>query len=41
MCLLGNGSFGLYSQLRSWVGTEDISYLFYDDPALVEAIVME
>ena len=39
VCLLGNGSFGLYSQLRSWVGTESISYLFYDDPALVEEMV--
>ncbi|MFC1672486.1 uroporphyrinogen decarboxylase family protein, partial [Planctomycetota bacterium] len=39
VCLLGNGTFGLYSQLRSWVGTENISYLFYDDPALVEEMV--
>lgn len=39
VCLLGNGSFGLYSQLRSWVGTEEISYLFYDDPALVEEMI--
>ncbi len=39
VCLLGNGSFGLYSQLRSWVGTENISYLFYDDPALVEEMI--
>lgn len=38
-CLLGNGTYGLYSQLRSWVGTEGISYLFYDDPALVEEMV--
>jgi len=38
-CLLGNGSFGLYSQLRSWVGTEEISYMFYDDPALVEEML--
>jgi len=37
--LLGNASFGLYSQLRSWVGTEGISYMFYDDPALVEEMV--
>ncbi|MHB9023656.1 MAG: uroporphyrinogen decarboxylase family protein [Armatimonadota bacterium] len=37
--LLQNGTFGLYSQLRSWVGTEEISYLFYDDPALVEEMV--
>ena len=39
LCLIGNGAFGLYSQLRSWVGTEDISYLFYDDPALVEEMI--
>jgi len=39
VCLLGNAAFGLYSQLRSWVGTEEISYLFYDDPALVEEMV--
>jgi len=39
VCLLGNGAFGLYSQLRSWVGTEEISYLFYDDPALVEEML--
>ena len=39
VCLLGNGTFGLYSQLRSWVGTENISYMFYDDPALVEDMV--
>lgn len=39
VCLLGNGSFGLYSQLRSWVGTENISYLFYDDPVLVEEML--
>jgi hypothetical protein len=37
--LLHNGTFGLYSQLRSWVGTENISYLFYDDPALVEEMI--
>jgi uroporphyrinogen decarboxylase len=39
LCLLGNGTAGLYSQLRSWCGTEEISYLFYDDPALVEEMV--
>lgn len=36
LCLLGNGMFGLYSQLRRWAGTENISYLFYDEPAFVE-----
>jgi hypothetical protein len=39
LCLLGNGTAGLYSQLRSWVGTEEISYLFYDDPGLVQEMV--
>jgi len=39
LCLLSNGTFGLYSQLRSWVGTEEISVLFYDDPAFVEEML--
>ena len=39
VCLLSNGAFGRYSQLRSWVGTEAISYMFYDNPALVEEMV--
>jgi len=39
LCLLTNGTIGLYAQLRRWVGTEAISYLFYDDPALVEEMV--
>jgi uroporphyrinogen decarboxylase len=39
VCLLDNGMFGLYSGLRSWVGTEGISYLFYDDPAFVEEML--
>ncbi len=37
--LLNNGAFGLYSQLRSWVGTEPLSYLFYDDPALIDEML--
>ena len=28
-------STGFYGALRSWVGTEGLSYLFYDDPALI------
>ena len=39
LCLLTNGAIGLYSQLRRWVGTERISYLFYDDPVLVEEMI--
>jgi len=37
--LLGNGTFGLYSQLRSWCGTEEISYMFYDQPELVDEML--
>ncbi len=39
LCLLTNASFGLYSQLRRWVGTENISYMFYDDPVVVEDMI--
>jgi uroporphyrinogen decarboxylase len=39
LCLMSNGTFGLYSQLRRWVGTESLSYLFYDDPALIEEML--
>jgi uroporphyrinogen decarboxylase len=28
-------SFGYYSMLRNWMGTEGLSYMFYDDPDLV------
>jgi len=27
--------FGFYSMLRNWMGTENLSYLFYDNPALI------
>jgi uroporphyrinogen decarboxylase len=30
------GTFGYYSMLRNWIGTEALSYLFYDDPGLVQ-----
>jgi len=30
-----SGTFGFYSMLRNWIGTESVSYLFYDDPGLV------
>lgn len=36
LCLLYIGEFGYYSLLRRWMGTEGASYVFYDDPALVE-----
>jgi uroporphyrinogen decarboxylase len=39
LCLLTNGTIGLYAQLRRWVGTEALSYLFYDDPAFVEEML--
>ena len=29
------GTFGYYSMLRNWMGTEGLSYMFYDDPSLV------
>lgn len=31
------GTFGYYSMLRNWMGTENLSYLFYDNPPLIEA----
>ena len=31
------GTFGYYSMLRNWMGTERLSYLWYDDPKLIEA----
>lgn len=30
------GTFGYYSMLRNWMGTERLSYLWYDDPGLIE-----
>ena len=30
------GTFGYYSMLRNWIGTENLCYMFYDDPKLVE-----
>ncbi|MBM3500223.1 MAG: hypothetical protein FJX74_16320 [Armatimonadetes bacterium] len=29
------GTFGYYSMLRNWIGTENLSYLWHDDPALI------
>ena len=31
------GTFGYYSMLRNWIGTENLCYLFYDNPKLVES----
>jgi len=33
------GMAGFYGQLRNWMGFENLSLCFYDDPALVEAMV--
>jgi len=30
-----SGTFGYYSMLRNWFGTEPLSYMFYDDPGLI------
>ncbi|MDP6355614.1 MAG: uroporphyrinogen decarboxylase family protein [Planctomycetota bacterium] len=30
-----SGTFGYYSMLRNWIGTENLSYMFYDAPALI------
>lgn len=35
MLLNNDESFGYYSMLRRWVGTENLSYMFFDDPSLV------
>ncbi|NQU09712.1 hypothetical protein HQ590_02900 [bacterium] len=32
-----SGTLGYYSMLRNWMGTENLSELFYDDPVLIES----
>ena len=39
MCLCVNCAMGLYSNLRRWMGTENLSYAFYDQPELVHEMV--
>lgn len=39
VCLCVNGSIGLYSNCRLWMGTENLSYAFYDQPRLVHAMM--
>ena len=39
LALTGIGGFGLYSMMRSWMGTERACTLFYDDPALAEEML--
>ena len=31
-----SGTFGYYSMLRNWIGTEPLCYMLYDDPKLVD-----
>ena len=39
LCLLTNAAFGLYSHMRRWMGTENLSLAFYDQPGLLHAMV--
>ncbi len=39
LALTPNGTFGLYSFLRRWMGTERACTLFYDDPVLAEEML--
>ena len=39
LCLLTNATFGLYSMLRRWMGTERLSFAWYDEPALVHEML--
>jgi len=39
LCLFVNGQIGFYWTLREWVGTENLSYMFYDDPILVHEML--
>ncbi|MBM4046596.1 MAG: hypothetical protein FJ279_15905 [Planctomycetes bacterium] len=39
LCLLTNGTFGFYSAPRQWMGTENLSVAFYDDPTLMHDIL--
>ncbi len=39
LCLTTNGSFGLYFALRKWMGTENLSLAFYDQPKMVHEMV--
>lgn len=35
LCLVPNGCLGFYGTLREWMGTENLSYAFYDNPVLI------
>jgi len=39
LCLLANGTFGFYSMLRRWMGTESACRAFYDYPDMVHEAV--
>lgn len=39
LCLLTNATFGLYSMLRRWMGTENLSYAWHDQPRLVHEML--
>jgi uroporphyrinogen decarboxylase len=39
LCLLRNATFGLYSLLRRYMGTERLSYAWYDRPALLHEML--
>jgi uroporphyrinogen decarboxylase len=39
LCLLRNATFGLYSLLRRYMGTERLSYAWYDQPGLLHEML--
>jgi Uroporphyrinogen decarboxylase (URO-D) len=39
LCLLTNAAMGLYSNCRIWMGTENLSYAFHDQPKLVHEMM--
>lgn len=39
LCLLTNAAVGLYSNCRIWMGTENLSYAFHDQPKLVHEMM--
>ncbi len=39
LCLLTNATYGLYSMLRRWMGTERLSLAWYDEPKLIHEML--
>ena len=39
LCAVPNGAMGLYSHCRRWMGTENLSLAFHDQPALVHEMM--